>query len=130
MSAGETVPGAVRLVSGDPVAQEIEALADRLDPGVNRDLANRQFDQLFRSGSVPDPAPGGFLPGRLLATTVFPPFDRFTRWLSGLWMPWQGKDCGRWRAPGSNDGSSPPTNAATRPRRSTAGIATGGRGPR
>jgi hypothetical protein len=71
--------------------QEIDALADRLHPEVNRAQVLLRFDERFAAGSAPDPLPDGFLPGRLLATTTWAPLDGLFRRIAGLWMPWQGK---------------------------------------
>jgi hypothetical protein len=73
------------------VRTEIEQLAGRLHPVTNRHEVYGRIDDLFRSGSVPDPSPAGFLGGSLLMTSTFPIFDSFARWLSSVWMPWLGK---------------------------------------
>jgi hypothetical protein len=49
------------------------------------------LDELFRSGTVPDPRPDGFLVGRPITTTVWGPADQAALRLAHLWMPWQGK---------------------------------------
>ena len=63
--------------------REMEELADRLRPGANRAEVLRKLDQLFRTGTVPDPAPDGFLPGRLLGTSIWAPFDSFVARVAG-----------------------------------------------
>jgi hypothetical protein len=73
----------------DPL--ELDALADRLEARTNRRLILDRFDELFRSGSAPDPVPDTFLPGRLLATSTWPWLDALGKRLARLWMPWQGK---------------------------------------
>jgi hypothetical protein len=70
---------------------EVDRLADRLHPWVNRAQVLARLDEMFRAGSAPDPAPDGFLPGRALATSIWGPFDTFAQWLAARWMPWQGK---------------------------------------
>jgi hypothetical protein len=76
-------------VSEDP--GEIDRLAERLRPSVNRAQVLARFDEMFRVGAPPDPLPDGFHPGRFLATSIWGPFDSFTLGLSRLWMPWRGK---------------------------------------
>ena len=49
------------------------------------------LNDLFRSGRVPDPAPGGRYRGELVALDSGPGLTQFFRWLANLWMPWQGK---------------------------------------
>ena len=46
---------------------------------------------MFRSGSPPDPVPDGFLPGRLLATSTWGPWDGVVQRMAAAWMPWLGK---------------------------------------
>ena len=88
--------------AGEPDAREIDVLADRLHPAVNRAQVLVRFDERFGSGTAPDPTPDGFLPGRLLATTTWAPLDGLARRMSGLWMPWQGKTLFRERSAGVN----------------------------
>jgi hypothetical protein len=76
-------------VSDDP--RELDRLADRLRPDVNRAVVLDRFEELFRTGARPDPLPEGFLPGRLLATATWTAFDSFTLRLARVWMPWRGK---------------------------------------
>ncbi len=49
------------------------------------------YDVLFRTGTVPDPVPDGFLPGDLEMTTTRGPIDAYVRFATGIWMPWLGK---------------------------------------
>lgn len=70
---------------------ELDTLADRLHPGRNRAEVLATFDEIFRSGSAPDPLPDGFLPGRMLATSIQPQLDGVIRRIASLWMPWRGK---------------------------------------
>ncbi|MDP9343370.1 MAG: hypothetical protein M3Q23_15020 [Actinomycetota bacterium] len=88
--------------AGEPDAREIDVLADRLHPAVNRAQVLVRFDERFASGSAPDPLPDGFLPGRLLATSTWAPLDGFLRRVAGLWMPWQGKTLHREASTGVN----------------------------
>jgi len=76
-------------LSDDPL--ELDRLADRLRPDVNRAEVIGRFEELFRTGTRPDPLPDGFLPGRLLATSTWAPFDGFALRLARVWMPWRGK---------------------------------------
>jgi hypothetical protein len=79
----ETTKGAAR--------ERMEEAAARMQPGVNRALSLRDLDDLFRSGRVPDPLPDGFLPGRLLAMSIWSPLDAVLARIAMAWMPWQGK---------------------------------------
>jgi hypothetical protein len=71
--------------------RELDELADRLQPRVNRQMILDRFDELFVSGTAPDPVPEGFLSGRLLATSTWPWLDAASQRLAQLWMPWKGK---------------------------------------
>jgi hypothetical protein len=86
---------AEQILPGDAVVktpgQEMDELADRLRPGANRAHVLRRLDQLFRGGVAPDPAPDGFLPGRLLGTSIWGPFDGLVARISSVYMPWRGK---------------------------------------
>lgn len=44
------------------------------------------LNNLFRSGSVPEPAPAGRYRGEMLAIDL-----ALFQWLANLWMPWTGK---------------------------------------
>jgi hypothetical protein len=81
----------IDLVGTGSLAREIAELRARLDPRSNRAEVAERYDALFRTGSVPDPAPDGFLPGTLEMTTTFGALDAYGRWMSRLWMPWMGK---------------------------------------
>ena len=76
-------------VRDDP--RETDVLSDQLDPRRNRAAVLARLDEIYRSGTAPDPLPDGFLPGRLLAMSVQPQFDGAVRRIASLWMPWQGK---------------------------------------
>ena len=64
---------------------------DFLSPKVVRERAVAEIDELFRSGSAPEPAPEGFLRGRLITSTTWDGFDLVGRRLAELYMPWLGK---------------------------------------
>jgi hypothetical protein len=72
-------------------SDELDRLADRLIPGRNRADVIRRMDALFAAGVAPDPAPSGFQPGRLLATSTWAPWDAVVMRIAQLWMPWLGK---------------------------------------
>lgn len=80
----------------------LEDLAGRMDPGANRSSALRQLDALFRSGTAPDPLPEGFLPGRLIGTSILSPLDALVARIAAAWMPWQGKTFDREAQAGVN----------------------------
>lgn len=75
---------------------------DRLDPKVMHETAIGELDELFRSGSAPDPLPDGFLAGRLVTMTVARPADASVRSIAKLYMPWLGKSFDRDRHEGVN----------------------------
>ena len=63
-----------------------------------RELVNRHRSQglsalnaLFRSGTVPAPAPDGRYQGEFLALNFAPGITQLSEWLANLWMPWLGK---------------------------------------
>ena len=76
-------------VREDP--RETDVLADRLNPRRNRAEVLARLDEIYRSGTAPDPLPEGFHPGKLLAMSVQPQFDSVIRRVASLWMPWKGK---------------------------------------
>jgi len=82
-------PLTVADVRDDP--RETDVLADRLDPRRNRAEVLARLDEIYRSGTAPDPLPDGFLPGRLLAMSVQPQLDGAIRRIASMWMPWKGK---------------------------------------
>ena len=71
--------------------QRLLELSDALHPGLQRSKALAELDRMFVSGAAPDPAPEGFLTGRLLATSTWGPWDSVVARLARAWMPWQGK---------------------------------------
>ncbi|HEX2090669.1 MAG TPA: hypothetical protein VHI54_12230 [Actinomycetota bacterium] len=80
-----------RVLQTEHHGSEVDELIDQLRPGTNRARVLRRLDEIFRSGTVPDPLPDGFLPGRLVAVSVWNPLDAAMERLGRLWMPWQGK---------------------------------------
>jgi hypothetical protein len=70
---------------------ELDALADRLDPSINRRQVLDRFQELFLTGAAPSPLPDGFRAGRLLATSTWSALDGAGSRLARLWMPWKGK---------------------------------------
>jgi hypothetical protein len=80
-----------RIEVGVDVRSLLNELADGMRPTVQRARTLRRLDALYRSGHLPDPLPTGFLPGRLLTTSIWGPFDGFVRRVATLWMPWRGK---------------------------------------
>src|SRR5206468_1024407 len=86
---------AEEMVQGNAVVKEpgreMEQLADRLRPGANRAEVLQGLDQLFQRGTAPDPVIDGFLPGRLLGTSIWGPFDGLVARLASVYMPWKGK---------------------------------------
>jgi hypothetical protein len=97
-------------VRDDP--REIDRLSDRLHPDVNRAQVLHRLDEMFRAGTAPDPLPEGFLPGRLLTTSVWGPLDSGVLRLARLWMPWKGKSFDRETSVGVNRFDNTPANRA------------------
>ncbi len=62
-----------------------------LSPSAMRASAIAELDELFRSGSAPEPQPEGFLRGRLITMSVTRPSDAFVRGVGRIYMPWLGK---------------------------------------
>lgn len=73
-----------------------------LRPSAIRERAISDLDELFRSGSAPDPSPDGPLSGELLTTTVARPADASVRAIASLYMPWLGKSFDREAQTGIN----------------------------
>lgn len=88
MSAQPT-PLSIADIREDP--EEPGLLADRLDPRRNRSQVLARLNEIYRSGTAPDPLPEGFMPGRLLGMSVQPQLDGVVRRIAAMWMPWQGK---------------------------------------
>jgi hypothetical protein len=80
----------------------LHELSEVLHPGLNRRRVLAELDEMFRSGSPPDPVPDGFLPGRLLATSTWGPWDGLVQRIARAWMPWMGKSFGPATATGRN----------------------------
>jgi len=78
-------------VSGSRVHDRLAEIQSRLDPASMRAQAIVELDELFRTGSVPDPAPEGMLSGRLVTMSVTRPTDAAVRAIARLYMPWLGK---------------------------------------
>jgi hypothetical protein len=95
-------------IRDDP--REMDSLADRLHPDVNRAQVLHRLDQMFRAGTAPDPLPEGFLPGRLLTTSVWGPLDSGALRLARMWMPWKGKTFDRQTSSGVNRFDNTPAN--------------------
>jgi hypothetical protein len=70
---------------------KLDELARRAQPTENRATTLAEMDRLFRDGGAPDPLPDGFLPGRLLATSIWGPLDAVVARIAAAWMPWKGK---------------------------------------
>ena len=58
---------------------------------VNRAQAFTALNDLFRAGTVPDPALNGRYAGELIALDLAPVLTPFFQWLASTWMPWRGK---------------------------------------
>src|SRR5687767_12806190 len=69
----------------------LSELKKMLEPKLNREQALEGLDELFGSGSAPDPTPGGFKLGELVTTSIARAPDASVRAISSLYMPWLGK---------------------------------------
>lgn len=69
----------------------LDDIVERLDTRLARSRVLAELNELFRSGSPLDPAPDGFLTGRVLATSTFAPLDTFGLRARDIYMPWRGK---------------------------------------
>jgi hypothetical protein len=78
-------------VSGSRVHDRLARAQNRLDPKIMRAEAIAELDDLFRSGTAPDPQPDGMHPGRLVTMSVTRPSDAAVRAIAGMYMPWLGK---------------------------------------
>jgi hypothetical protein len=59
--------------------------------GSNRKEALETLDAIFKLGSVPEPPVNGLYRGQFSTSTILAPLDSFGRFVSRLYMPWQGK---------------------------------------
>lgn len=80
---------------GRNVEDRLSELRGLLRPDAVRARAIEGLDELFRSGSAPEPSPNGPLSGELLTTTVARPADASVRAIAALYMPWLGKSFDR-----------------------------------
>lgn len=71
--------------------ERLRGVEERLRPQVAHEHAASELDDMFRAGSVPDPAPNGFLQGRALMMSASGAADMVGRRLGDLYMPWRGK---------------------------------------
>ena len=60
------------------------------------------LNNLFRSGTLPEPLPDGRYRGELVALDLAPALTPFFGWLTNLWMPWKGKTFDASRQCGDN----------------------------
>jgi hypothetical protein len=58
---------------------------------VNRAQGFTALNDLFRAGTVPEPALNGRYAGELIALDLAPVLTPFFQWLASTWMPWRGK---------------------------------------
>lgn len=71
------------------IARQASLAARRM--GSNRKEALETLDAMFKLGSVPDPPINGSYRGQFLTSTILAPLDSSGRFVSRLYMPWQGK---------------------------------------
>ncbi len=85
----------------------IDAAADVIHAAKVQMKQNRQqglaaFNDLFRSGTLPDPLLEGPYEGELLAVDIALVVTPVVEWLTSFWMPWKGKYFMAARAEGDN----------------------------
>jgi hypothetical protein len=80
----------------------LDELVDQLQPKVVRARVLASLDELFQEGRTPDPLPSGFLPGRLVTTSVWGPGDATVLRIARTYMPWLGKSFDPDRSAGVN----------------------------
>jgi hypothetical protein len=68
----------------------------------NRTAGWSALNELFRSGRAPEAALNGRYRGQLIALNIAPGLTQLGEWLSGLWLPWQGKTFDAAQASGDN----------------------------
>ena len=68
----------------------------------DRTRAFAALNNLFRNGTLPDPAPDGRYGGEMIAIDIAPGATPFFRWLANRWMPWKGKTFDPSRQRGDN----------------------------
>jgi hypothetical protein len=78
-------------ISGSATHDRLSEIRASLTPKVVRAQAITALDDLFRSGSAPEPQPEGFLRGELITMSLTRPTDAAVRAISSLYMPWLGK---------------------------------------
>lgn len=88
--------------AGHTVDDRLAELRTLLRPDAVRARAIEGLDELFRSGSAPEPPPDGPLSGELLTTTVARPADASVRAIASMYMPWLGKSFDREAQTGVN----------------------------
>jgi hypothetical protein len=71
--------------------ERLREVRNRLEPDTARAEAIADLDEMFGSGSAPDPLPEGMLEGSLVTTSVWGPLDSLARRIAKVWMPWLGK---------------------------------------
>lgn len=78
-----------------PVDDRLYEIRTLLHPRSVHDKAIRALDELFGSGSSPDPLPHGPLHGEFLTLSVARPADAAARTVASMYMPWLGKSFDR-----------------------------------
>ena len=68
----------------------------------DRKLGLEELNNLFRSGTVPEPLLNGRYAGELVALDLVPGLTQFFEWLTNRWMPWRGKTFNAYHQSGDN----------------------------
>jgi hypothetical protein len=76
--------------AGDPRTR-LSEIENSLRPGVVREQAISSLDDIFRSGTIPQPPLEGFYRGRAITSTLTGPLDDIGRRVAEMYMPWLGK---------------------------------------
>ncbi len=88
--------------AGSDARARVAAVEERLQPRLARSWAIDELNDLFASGTPPEPALEGFMRGRPITLTVSEALDVVGRRFAALYMPWLGKSFERDSARGVN----------------------------
>lgn len=74
---------------GDPFVALISSAQNMLK--ANRAQGLNALNDLFRSGTAPNPALNGFYSGELIALAIAPGLTQVAQMIASTWTPWKGK---------------------------------------
>ncbi len=82
------------------IVTDIRAAQELVKRERRRGLA--MLNEMFRSGSPPNPPLDGSYQGALVALDIAPGLTQLGQWIAGAWLPWKGKWFDAARACGAN----------------------------